>query len=67
MSVAGPGAELLTVDLGTQSLRLAAYDDAGRRRWAWSANPAAASRRSGASLRASMRPTAVMSCSTASR
>ena len=37
MSVAGPGAELLAVDLGTQSLRLAAYDDAGRRRWAWSA------------------------------
>jgi sugar (pentulose or hexulose) kinase len=37
MSVAGPGAELLAVDLGTQSLRLAAYDDTGRRRWAWSA------------------------------
>ena len=37
MSVAGPGAELLAVDLGTQSLRLAAYDSAGRRRWTWSA------------------------------
>jgi len=37
MSVAGPGAELLAVDLGTQSLRLAAYDSTGRRRWAWSA------------------------------
>ena len=37
MSVAGVGAELLAVDLGTQSLRLAAYDTAGRRRWAWSA------------------------------
>ena len=37
MSVAGYSAELLAVDLGTQSLRLAAYDSAGRRRWAWSA------------------------------
>jgi xylulokinase len=37
MSVRGWGDELMTVDLGTQSLRLAAYDDAGRRRWAWSA------------------------------
>jgi sugar (pentulose or hexulose) kinase len=37
MSMPGHGADLLAVDLGTQSLRLAAYDDTGRRRWAWSA------------------------------
>lgn len=37
MSVPARGADLLAVDLGTQSLRLAAYDDAGCRRWAWSA------------------------------
>ena len=37
MNVRGWGDELMTVDLGTQSLRLAAYDDAGHKRWAWSA------------------------------
>jgi len=37
MNLRGWGDELLTVDLGTQSLRLAAYDDTGHRRWAWSA------------------------------
>lgn len=37
MNVRGWGDELLTIDLGTQSLRLAAYDDTGHRRWAWSA------------------------------
>ena len=37
MSVQGWGDELMTVDLGTQSLRLAAYDYTGHRRWAWSA------------------------------
>ena len=31
------GAELLAVDLGTQSLRLTAYDASGGRAWSWSA------------------------------
>ena len=37
MSSRRRGDELLTVDLGTQSLRLVAYDNTGRRQWAWSA------------------------------
>ena len=37
MILRGRGDELMTVDLGTQSLRLVAYDNIGRKQWTWSA------------------------------